>query len=349
MFAYARTLALVAALGAAGSPFVACASEADDAFRAAAEHYAARDWQAACDDFARLLSIERDHPRANQARFHYGEALVQLKRYQDARGQFDALLENDPLDRYARQALYRSGEASFLAGDRAAARRQLQAFRQQHPDDELNAFALAYLGRIELDDGQPAAAEPLFTAAIERYPKSRLVDQCQWGQAEALAQQKRFEDARRGYQRLAEARGRFAEYALLRLAALDNDKAEYAAALAWLDRMSREFPQGALADKAALGRGYALYKLGRTPEAEVALAGLLSHDSQAVDAHYWLGMSQFGRKAWKESAATFAAGAAIDPRHRWNETLSYQAACALLNDGQFDAAAEQFDRVLVQW
>jgi TolA-binding protein len=351
MLAQARTIALVAALGAAGSPFVAQADEADadDAFRSAAEHYAQRDWQAACDDFARMLADAPDDARASDARFHYGEALVQLGRYQQAGQEFDTLLSHDPEHRYARQALFRSGEAALLAGDRAAARRQLQAFRQRYPDDALNAIALSHLGRIERDEGNPAAAEPLLSAAVERYPRSPLVEQSRWGLAEALSQLKRVDEARVQYEKLADSHGRFAEFALLRLAALDNERGNHAAALVWLDRMAKEYPHGALADRATLGRGYALYKLGRSDEAEAALSSILKNPSLAVDAHYWLGMSQFNRNVWKEAAATFAAGAAIDPQHRWNETLAYQAACALLNDQQFAAAAQQFDRVLNQW
>ncbi len=144
MLAHARTIALVAALGAAGSPLVAQADEtgADEAYRSAAEHYSQRDWQTACDDFARMLSAAPDDARASDARFHYGEALVQLGRYQEVRQEFDTLLEHDPEHRYARQALFRSGEAALLAGDRAEARRQLQVFRQKYPDDALNAIAL---------------------------------------------------------------------------------------------------------------------------------------------------------------------------------------------------------------
>jgi TolA-binding protein len=348
MFAHGRTIALVVALGAAPSGLVARADEVDDLFRSAAEHYSQREWQAACDDFARLLAMAPDY-RASQVRFHYGEGLVQLKRYADARVQFDEVLKREPEGKFARQALYRSGEAAYLAGDRSVARRQLQSFCQQHPDDALNAFALCYLGRLELDDGQPGAAERHLAAAVERFPQSTLLDQCQWGLAEAQAQQKRADEAYRTYKLLADAHGRYTEHALLRLAAIDNQRRDHAAALAWLDRLAREFPQGALADRATLGRGYALYKLGRATEAEAVLSALLKHPQLGVDAHYWLGMAQLSREAWKDAAATFAAGAAIDSAHRWNEMLTYQAACALLNDGQYSLAAAQFDRVHDQW
>ena len=60
MFAHGRTIALVAALGAAVSGFVARADEVDDLFRAAAEHYAQRQWQAACGPGAARAPIQRE-------------------------------------------------------------------------------------------------------------------------------------------------------------------------------------------------------------------------------------------------------------------------------------------------
>ncbi len=125
------------------------------------------------------------------------------------------------------------------------------------------------------------------------------MEQSRWGLAEALSQLKRVGEARAQYKKLADSHGRFAEFALLRLAALDNEQADHAAALVWLDRMAKETPHGALADRATLGRGYALYKLGRTAEAEAALSSILKAPSLAVDAHYWLGMSQFGARRGK--------------------------------------------------
>ena len=349
MLAHARTIALFAALGAVVSAHSARGDDVDDLFRTAARHYADAQWRAACDAFAKLLEDWPEHERANQTRFHYGEALVQLGRYDLARHQFDELLKRDPKHRYAKHALFRAGEAAYLAGDRAAARRQLEDFRGRYPDDELNAHVLMHLGRIELEDGKPAAAEPLFSAALKRYPDGPLVDRCHLGLAESREALERLDEARRGYQQLVEAHSPLGDYALLRLAALDNDRGDHPAALTRLDRLAKEYPQSALAHRASLGRGYALYKLGKHDEAEAMLAGLANHQRLAVDAHYWWGTSQAAREAWKDAATTFAAGASKQAGHRLNETLTYHAARALLHDGQHPQAIEVFDRLLRQW
>ncbi|MGD9719766.1 MAG: tetratricopeptide repeat protein [Pirellulales bacterium] len=339
----------MAALGGADAGGSAPAVSADAVFRAAAQHYAASEWQTAGDEFAQFLQQAPDHPRANQARFHYGEALVQLGKYDLARQQFDELLRRDPQHAYAKHALFRSGEAAYLAGDRAAARRQLQAFRQQYPDDAMNAYVLAHLGRVELDDHQAAAAETLFATSLSRFPQGPLADQSRLGLAEAHEDLKRLDDARRDYSQLVDAHSTLADYALVRLAAMDNDRGDHAAAIARLARVAKEYPTSVLADKATLGRGYALYKLGRYAEAEAALTPLTRRPAVAVDASYWLGMSQAARESWKEAATTFAAAVRLDERHRLNEALCYQLARALLNDGQGESAGAAFDELLRRW
>ena len=347
MLSFTRTLAL--ALSIVWTAAAARADATDDLFRSAANHYGQKQWQAACDDFAKLLDGAGDHPRANQARFHYGEALVQLGRYADARKQFDELLKRDSNDRYARQALFRSGEAAYLGGEHDAARRTLESFRQRYPDDELNAFVLAHLGQIELDDGKPAAAEPLFATAIERFKNGPLVEQCRLGLAEAREDLGRPGEARSAYEQLIDGGSSLADYALLHVAALDNAEGKPAAALERLDRLAKDFPASQLQDKGRLGRGYALYKLDRHAEAEKVLSELSGHPTLAVDADYWLGMAQMAQGEWAAAAKTFAAGANVDPQHRLNPALTYHAGKALFQDSKLTEAFEAFERVLERW
>ena len=356
MHAHVRTIALAAALLSWNVGLAVCAgadssaAPADELFQSAADHYAKRQWQAACDDFSKLLATAPQYKRVNQARFHLGESLVQLKRYGEAQEQFEELLRLAPEDRYARHAEFRAGEAAYFAGNLAEARRRLGEFRGKHPDDALNAYVLAHLGRIELDDGKPAAAETFFADAVEQFPDSPLVQQCQMGLSEAREALGQIDAARRGYDQLVESRSNLADYALLRLAALDNDAGDHAAALERLERFERELPSSPLINKARLGRGYAQYQLGRYADAEKTLAALTSTRSPlVVDAHYWLGMSQVAREDWDAGAKTFAAGAAIDTSHRLSESLVYQAARALLQGGQYPAATERFDELLQKW
>ncbi|MBI3838126.1 MAG: tetratricopeptide repeat protein [Planctomycetia bacterium] len=344
-----RRFVLALALSVLVSPGSAQAGAGDDQFVLAAGHYGAERWQAACDEFKKLLTTEPDHPRANQALFFYGEALAQLGRYAEARAEFGELLRRDPRHRYARQALFRSGEAAYLAGDPLAARRDLQTFRDRYPDDELNAYTLAYLGNLELQDGKGAAAQNLFFASLAQFEDGPLVDECRLGLAEAQEQLGQFDQAHGGFRALIDANSPLSDQAMFHLGTVENAQGDHLAALATLDQLATKFPESTLEDQARLGRGYALYKLGRYREAEASLQTLVEHPTLGVEAHYWLGLSQKARGEWEQAAKTLLAGAKIGQQNRLSPALGFHAGDALVQCQQYQAARDEFERVLAQW
>jgi TolA-binding protein len=341
------TLALV--LSVLGSPGSVQADAGGDPFAAAAVLYDQQHWPEACDAFGKLLAEQPDHPRGNEARFFYGEALAQLSRWPEARAQFDELRKRDPDHRYARQALFRGGEAAYLGGDDQAARRDLQAFRERFPQDKLNGYVLPYLASLELQAGNVAPCQRLFTAALEQYPDGPLVDECRLGLAETHEKLHALEQARRGYRAIIESNSPLSDQALLHLGAVENALGEHASAVAALERLAVKFPDSPLQVTGRLERGYALYKLGRYREAEVLLQDLVDKPAVSVEAYYWLGLSLKARKQWSEAARALVAGGQIDQHHRLADALGFQAGDALLRQGQYAPAREQFQRVLKTW
>jgi TolA-binding protein len=321
----------------------------DEQFRAAAEYYRQADWQKACDVFDKLLASHPDYARGAQARFFYGEALAQLNRLEAARGQFEELLRRDPDHRYARQALFRSGEAAYLLGDLKAAERDLQAFHKRYPEDELGGYVQPYLASLELHKGNARAAEQLFSTALERFDDGPLAEESRLGLARAREQLGQLEEARQGYRKVAEGGGTLVGAALLSLGNLDNAAGDHAAALVTFEKLAASSAPAAEQAKGKLGRGYALYKLHRTAEAERVLADLLTDSNLRVEAHYWLGLSQKERRQWSDAYKTLSAGQKLDPEHRLAAALGFQAADALFEDGQFAQAAREFDRALERW
>ncbi len=344
-----RRFVLAIALSALCNPCSAQAGAGDDPFVLAAGHYGAERWQAACDEFKKLLAANPDHPRANPARFFYGEALTQLGRYCEARSQFGELLRRDPDHRYARQALFRSGEAAYLAGEQLAARRDLQAFLDRYPSDELNAYLLAYLGSLELQDGKATAAEKLFSTSLAQFGDGPLVDECRLGLAEAQQQLGQHEQARGALRAMIDSDGPLSDQAMLHLGTLENARGEHKAALATLEQLATKFPESTLQAPGQLSRGYALYKLDRYREAEELLQTLAGHPTLGVEARYWLGLSQKARGDWDEAAMTLMAGGKIEPQNPLNPALGFHAADALLRSQQYQAARAEFNRVLTQW
>ncbi len=117
------------------------ADSADDQYAVAAGHYASEHREMAVDEFSALLKDHPDSPKANQATFFLGEALVQLGRYSDAHARFVLFLERDPHGALASQALFRAGETAVLDGKNDPAREAFTKFRAAYPEDPLNAYA----------------------------------------------------------------------------------------------------------------------------------------------------------------------------------------------------------------
>ncbi len=342
-FAWALALAVLAN----ASP--ARADTVDDQFAVAAAHYRQQHWQQACDELDQLLAAHPDHRRANQARFFYGEALSQLERWPQAQAQFAELIRRDPGHRYARQALFRSGETAYLGGELAVAERDLAAFRARYPQDELNGYALPYLASLALRAERAAAAETLFIAALEQFPDGPLLDDSHLGLGRALERQGRLVAAQVEYQIVAESKSPLVDQALLRSGTIDNMRGQHAAALATLERLVRTFPTSPCLADAQLGRGYALVKLGRWADAEAVLQTVRDKPGSAVEAHYWLGLSERARDDWHSAAATLLAGARLDESHRLTPAIGFHAADSLARDKQYAAATEEYDRVLARW
>jgi len=341
--------ALAVLVSAVASVRLARADAGDDQYASAASEYAAQHWQAACDQFAELLTAHPDHARAGATRFYYGEALAQLGQHAEARTQFSELLKREPQHRFARQALFRSGETAYFCGDDVAARRDLEAFLVQHPKDELLAYALPYLAQIELSQGQPGSARAQFAKALEQFEDGPLAEECRLGLARCAEESHELPEASRGYRQVIDAHSRLADQALMHLGSLENASGDYEAALKNFEQLAAEFPDSSVLAKAQLARGYALHKLGRDAEAESVLEPLVSHPQLQVDAHYWLGLSQIARKQWNEAARTLTEGGRLDEKHRLSPAMGLHAAQAMLKDGRNQQACDEFSRVLELW
>jgi len=343
---FARLALALAWLGLAVAP---CASAEVDAIAQAASAYRRGDWEQAAQTLSAFIAAQPDHPRAVDATFYYGETLVQLGRWQEARKQFTSVLERDPGGKHAVAAAFRAGEAAYMSGEDQAAQRELDAFRAAHPDHPLNEYALPYLGSLALQQRDVATAEQRFADSLARFPQGPLAIESRYGLAQAQQESGKLSEARDGYRAVSREQVPLAEQALVQLAGVENKAGAYAEALADLDAFEQRFPTSPLREKAQLGRGFALYKLGRFDEANQTLAPLAKADgSQAAEAAYWLAMSQGSQDDWRAAIDTLA-GIRADDAHPLAAAIAYQHGESLLRAGDGATATSHFDRVLSQF
>ena len=326
------------------------ADEAGDQYAVAAGHYAAERWQLACDEFQVFLTDHPQHEKTPQARFYLAESLVQLGKPDEARRLFAELLEHNADSALARRALFRRGEASFLAGNDEQARRDLEAFHAQYPDDELAAYVLPYLGELALRSGETAKAIKFYDAATSRYPQGPLAEECRFGIARAEEQLGHVDKAQQEYEELAkDVYAPLADKAQLQLAILHNTAGRYAEALTLLETFGERFKDSQLTPQVELARGWSLYKLERYASAETVFGRLIDKPEWAVEAHYWQGMIRASQQQWKSATEEFQSAARGATDHRLQPALAFQTGEAFRQLGEWDRAAEQFDKLLAQW
>ncbi len=246
------------------------ADDADDQFNAAAQQYSAQHWAPAAEAFRQFVRENPYNAKRNKGMYYHGEALVQLGRYADAYPVFCDLLADAPSGPYAKHAMFRAGEAALLSGKVDEARVRLSQFRVLYPDDKLNSIVLMYQADIAMKSGDAAEATQYYRESITRFADQPSADECRLNLAHTLAAQKKDDDAAALLREIAQRdHSPWTEMALLELGDDATVMGRNQQAYEMYDSVVQRFPNSPLITQAQLGRGHALYQLGRYDDADM--------------------------------------------------------------------------------
>lgn len=257
------------------------ANDADDQYAVATGHYVREQWKLAVEEFQTFLKNFANDRRANQSVFLCGEAMLQLGKLEDARGNFQQYLRREPGGKYIRPALFRSGEAAYLAGNFVAAKPDLEGFLAKYPDDNLNAYVFAYLGDIAFNADADIAADTYFREGLKRFPNGPMQHDCRLGLARILLKQKRYDDAAAAARPIVDgAKGSVQADAQLVYGLALLALKRYADAVGPLDAFVRSNPSGETAAKALGALAVCHAKLGLLDKAKQYYADLVRNYAQ---------------------------------------------------------------------
>lgn len=324
--------------------------DAADQYAVAAGHYARGRWTLAVEEFESFLEQYPDHEQNGPALFFLGEALVQLGKFEEARGHFESLLADHPDTGYRRLAKFRSGETVYLTGDYKLAKQRLTEFSDEFPSDALHEYVLPYLAEIAAADGETAQAEKLFRKALLKYPHGVLQDDCRYGLARSLERQQQTDEAYRLYLAVAaKPQAPLADHAQFRLGCLEYGLGKFDDALASFAELEKRFPNSVHVARSQLGRGRALFQLKRWEEAEAIFAQSHQAGELPVESAYWLGVTQKARGNLTAAANTLLASANHPEAAELAPAMYFHAGDALRLAEQHAAAQKQFDHILKEW
>lgn len=184
--------------------------EASAELHQARQHYDRAEWSACVALLEAFLDEHPQDARLPDALFMKAEALIQLKRYADARSDFAQLLNRHPNKTQRVHARFRIAESAMLSGDLPLARQLLEKFRADYPVHELNAYVIPYLAETlgRLGDAQKALG--LYTESLRQYPAGPLARESQLRLGILHYQEKNYQAAREILFELAEASQRSA-------------------------------------------------------------------------------------------------------------------------------------------
>lgn len=310
-----------------------------EAFADAALLYRQGEWQRAAAIFQRCTKEDANPNTQTKAHFYWGECLMQLGDYAQARDHYLTVLEREQEGVFARRALFRSGEAAWLEGDAKRAEAVLRQFVHQYPHDASAAYAYSYLGDIALSTHDWQRAIGAYRTVVDSYAPSPRVKQARLGLAKALLAVGREQEVPVALGDLpTDADRSLADESLLLTGRGQYQAGQYEAALAAFRKLYRRFADEQTIARAHLAAAWSLWKLGRFDHIDDELAPLAKDARWAVERHYLLGMAAYGARQWPPAIEELTLAAAAAPDYPGRAAILLYAGESCFRDGQYDAA-----------
>lgn len=332
---------------AAGTPYAERA-----AYGLIWSQYYAGNYAAAMEAARGFLASYPETEHAAGLQYLIGNALQQLKRYDEAIESYRKILAAPTPNEFTPRAMYKEAWLLHLQGNDTAAAQRAQAFLDSYKDHPMEGDASFLLGTIHASQGNFEDAYEEFHLVASKYPNSEFAGDALYKAAEALGQLGRTDEAAAMFEEFAK---RYPSHALTEQAVLRAGDAEFLSAS--FDEAIAKYNEILAGEPSADVVEETLYRLAITYHNKQDFAGsaeafgrLLERfpgTSKKAEAHrriadYALREGGDPGKAIDHYQASLAAGASGKDRGACLKGL----ALAQYEAQQYDAAAETFGKLL---
>ncbi|MCA9077168.1 MAG: tetratricopeptide repeat protein [Planctomycetaceae bacterium] len=349
----ARGLTLSAVMMAAGG-FVGqtfCLADATDDYNVSLRLYKNESWEPAVETLRAFLKAAPNHEKAPNAQLYLGQALVHLRRFDEARPVFREFVRNHTEHPDIDLGRYRVAECSYFLNDFPTARKEFAEFLDQAPAEHtLNEWALLYLGETELRIGNMQEAANAFEQLLAQNGDSALVDDARFGLARAYESVDRQQDAIALYRTLMEnSDGPRAADAQFNLSARLFAEKQFAEAAASFEALVEKFPESGMVALSRLNAGFSRYHLGDHAAAAEAFAKIQDDPKYGMTARYWTGLSQKSLGQFDQAGETLLKAYREDESQPLAESMLFHAADSKLGAKVYEEAKQLFLTVVDKW
>lgn len=319
-------------------------ADADADYGVALQYYKNQTWDRAAQSWTEFLTRNPGHARAPLAQLYYGQTLVQLGKYADARQIFRNFVTQYPKQADIPLALFRTAECSVFLNDLDAAERELQSFINQYGNHDLAEWAFQYQGEVAAKRGKYAEAAAAFRIVLTRFKNGKLAEDAKFGLARAEEALKNDAAAIELYTELAAMpQGRFAAESLFNLGSRYFESGKYFEAIEQFTAIGKRFPESPLAAAGEVHAGYVHFQLKEYPAAIEQFQKGAKSPAQASTAQFWTGLAYKEQGEFEKAATTFRQ---LDPSVKETKTLGAEVAFhwgdSELRLSNFDKARDLF-------
>jgi cellulose synthase operon protein C len=273
-------------------------------FDVAIKHYKNKKFDLATSSFADFIGKYPTHENRPLADLYYGQSLMQLRRFQDARIVFSEFLKANPNHTDFALAMYREAECAFFVNDLPNASKLFTAFLGRFPENDLSSWGWYYLGESQLRQNSPEKATEAFQTGLDKFPDSPRATETRFGLSRAYAALKNYDKAAEALRAIGddEKNPRRAD-ALFALGSLQFDAERYQEAAAAFDAVRLKFPEYRQAAEAALNAGTAYYKRGEYDKAVEAYDVASKTPATRLSARIWAGQARRTQEKFDQAIA----------------------------------------------
>ncbi|MEX0678845.1 MAG: tetratricopeptide repeat protein [Pirellulales bacterium] len=315
-------------------------------------HFSAGRWAEAADAFGRVLEADPNGPLAAEAALLRGRALSHLEQFQPALAMYRVVIEQHASSPRAAEALAASAPLYEQLGRPDEARQSYARLVQNHPDfAELDAALFRYAWLLRESDA--ARADKLFERLRTQFPNSKFVPDATLRLAERAFDGQNFDDAERLLADItgAETPQAVRQPALYLAGRLQMARGQWSAAIAPLERLIAEFPDGELALPSEYLIAESEFRQGKYEEAAGRFALLAAKTPGRTES--WLATAELRRaqalahlRRWSESLQVARGISARFANFDQQYEVEYTIGRSLAAEADFAAARESYAKVI---